>query len=75
MVGIVLPHALMEPASESCLGIIIVMPTYTIDIEPSSVLHYKLKSCICFLEMLCQVGMQREGNYPCSLTKTQTASE
>lgn len=33
----------MEPASESCLRIIIVMPTYTISIEPSSVLHYKLE--------------------------------
>lgn len=43
MVGIVLPRALMEPASESCLGIIIVMPTFTIGIEPCSVLHYKLE--------------------------------
>lgn len=33
----------MEPASESCLGIIIAMPAYTISIEPSSVLRYKLE--------------------------------
>lgn len=42
LVGIVLSHALMEPASESCLRIIIVMPAHTVSIE-LKVLHSKLE--------------------------------